>query len=547
MMATAAERGGLLGRVKSLDAILATAEKKGLHRSLGAFQLTLLGIGAVIGTGIFVLTAEAAQKAGPSMVLSFCIAGAVCAVAALCYSELASMVPVSGSAYTYSYAVVGELLAWMVGWALILEYAVAASAVSVGWSGYFLGLIENALGFEWPALFKNGPAWSMNGWMPVAYFSVGIVNIPAIIVALAVTLLLMIGTTESARVNAMLVAIKVAALTAFVVLTLPLIKTANFSPFAPNGWFGPKGSSGMGIVGAAASIFFAYVGFDAVSTAAEETRNPQRNVPIGLIGSLAVCTVFYLFVAAGAIGAMGAQPVLGAAGQAVQPGSPAFVAACGLAENADRLVCSNEALAHVLRQIDFVLVGNAVGMAAMLALPSVILMMIYGQTRIFFVMARDGLLPQSFARIHPKWKTPYIVTLFTGFCVAVAGAFFPVGQLADISNSGTLFAFFMVSVAVMILRVKDPKRHRPFRTPLVWIIAPISALGCVFLFWNLPHDAKMVLPIWGGIGLVVYMLYGFHKSHVGRGLIETPELDPDAPGGPVPPMPGAPSPTDRKH
>ncbi len=527
--------GKIMWRVKSLDAILATAERKSLTRSLGPIQLTLLGVGAIIGTGIFVLTAAAAQKAGPGMMWSFVIAGAVCAVAALCYSELASMVPVSGSAYTYSYAVVGELLAWMVGWALILEYAVAASAVSVGWSGYFLGLIENALGFQWPALFKNGPAWSMNGWMPVADFSVGIVNIPAIIVALSVTLLLMFGTTESARVNAALVAIKVAALVAFVVLTVPLMKATNFSPFTPNGWFGPEGSSGMGVVGAAASIFFAYVGFDAVSTAAEETKNPQRNVPIGLIGSLSVCTIFYLFVAAGAIGAIGAQPVLGAGGEAVQPGSPAFVAACGLAENLDRLVCSNEALAHVLRQVDFVPVGNAVGMAAMLALPSVILMMIYGQTRIFFVMARDGLLPQSFARIHPKWKTPYIVTLFTGCCVAVAGAFFPVGQLADISNSGTLFAFFMVSVAVLILRVKDPNRHRPFRTPLVWIIAPVSALGCVFLFWNLPHDAKMVLPIWGGVGLVVYMLYGFHKSHVGRGEAEGP--GPDAPGGPPPPIP----------
>ena len=308
-------------RVKSLDAILATAEKKSLHRSLGPVQLTLLGVGAIIGTGIFVLTAAAAQKAGPGMMWSFVIAGAVCAVAALCYSELASMAPVSGSAYTYTYAAMGELLAWMVGWALILEYAVAASAVSVGWSGYVLGLIENAMGFDWPDLLQAGPAWSMNGFIPTPDFSVGIVNIPAIIVALGVTLLLMIGTTESARVNAVLVAIKVAALTAFVVLTLPILDVAHFSPFAPNGVFGPAGTSGMGIVGAAASIFFAYVGFDAVSTAAEETKNPQRNVPIGLIGSLAICTVFYLLVAVGAVGAIGAQPVLGAAGEAVQPGS----------------------------------------------------------------------------------------------------------------------------------------------------------------------------------------------------------------------------------
>ncbi|MDO1558754.1 amino acid permease [Brevundimonas sp. 2R-24] len=531
-------------RVKSLDAILATAQKKSLHRSLGAFQLTLLGVGAIIGTGIFVLTAAASQKAGPGMMISFVIAGAVCAVAALCYSELASMAPVSGSAYTYTYAVMGELLAWMVGWALILEYAVAASAVSVGWSGYVLGLIENALHFDWPDMLQAGPAWTMNGFVPTPDFSAGVVNIPAIVVALAVTMLLMIGTTESARVNALLVVVKVAALTVFVVLTLPILQTGNFSPFAPNGWFGPENTTGMGIVGAAASIFFAYVGFDAVSTAAEETKNPQRNVPIGLIGSLAICTVFYLMVAVGAVGAIGAQPVVGADGSAVQPGSAAFIAACQLAENADRLVCSNEALAHVLREINFPAVGNALGIAAMLALPSVILMMIYGQTRIFFVMARDGLLPEAFSRVHPKWKTPHIVTLFTGVAVAIAAALFPVGQLADISNSGTLFAFFMVSLAVLMLRVKDPKRHRPFRMPLVWIIAPISAAGCAFLFWNLPFDAKMVLPIWGGIGLVVYLLYGIRKSHVGRGMFDVPELDPDAPPGPVPPMPGAPSPTD---
>lgn len=531
-------------RVKSLDAILATAEKKSLHRSLGPVQLTLLGVGAIIGTGIFVLTAAAAQKAGPGMMWSFVIAGAVCAVAALCYSELASMAPVSGSAYTYTYAVMGELLAWMVGWALILEYAVAASAVSVGWSGYVLGLIENALGFDWPDLLQAGPAWTMNGFMPSPDFSAGIVNIPAIIVAMAVTLLLMVGTTESARVNAALVVIKVAALTAFIVLTLPVLKAENFTPFMPNGLFGS--SSGMGIVGAAASIFFAYVGFDAVSTAAEETKNPQRNVPIGLIGSLAICTIFYLLVAAGAVGAIGAQPVLGADGSAVQPGSAAFTAACALAENANQLVCSNEALAHVLREINFPAVGNMLGTAAMIALPSVILMMIFGQTRIFFVMARDGLLPASFAKVHPKWKTPYIVTLFTGIAVAIAGALFPVGQLADISNSGTLFAFFMVSLAVLILRVKEPNRKRPFKTPLVWLFAPLSAAGCAFLFWNLPHDAKMVLPIWGGIGLVVYLLYGIRKSHVGRGLVEVPELAADAPPGPVPPMPGAPSPTDRR-
>jgi APA family basic amino acid/polyamine antiporter len=233
----------IFGRIKSLDAILATAEKKSLVRTLGPIQLTLLGVGAIIGTGIFVLTAAAAQKAGPGMMWSFVIAGAVCAFAALCYSEIASMVPVSGSAYTYTYAVVGELLAWMVGWALILEYAVAASAVSVGWSGYFMGLMKSLTGLELPQALSAGPAWTMNGLLPHADFSHGVINIPAIVVALAVTALLVIGTTESARVNAVLVAIKVAALTAFIALTLPVLDTGNFSPFAPNGWFGRTSSS----------------------------------------------------------------------------------------------------------------------------------------------------------------------------------------------------------------------------------------------------------------------------------------------------------------
>ncbi|MCB2076601.1 MAG: amino acid permease [Novosphingobium sp.] len=528
----------MFGRVKPLDAILATAEKKSLHRSLGPVQLTLLGVGAIIGTGIFVLTAAAAQKAGPGMMWSFVIAGFVCAVAALCYSELASMVPVSGSAYTYSYAVMGELLAWMVGWALILEYAVAASAVSVGWSGYFMGLIKSWTGFELPMALAAGPSWSLSG----VDFSTGVVNVPAIVVALSVTMLLMIGTKESATFNAVLVAVKVTALTMFVILTLPILDREHFAPFTPNGWFGPAGTTGLGVVGAAASIFFAYVGFDAVSTAAEETKNPQRNVPIGLIGSLAICTVFYLLVAAGAIGAMGAQPTsLG-----TQPGSPEFVQQCSAlaAQGQEPLVCSKEALAHVLRAINYTWAGDLIGLAANLALPSVILMMLYGQTRIFFVMARDGLLPEKLAEVHPKWKTPHIVTLITGVFVAIAAALLPVGQLADISNSGTLFAFFMVSIAVMVLRLRDPDRVRPFRTPLIWVVAPISLVGCLVLYFNLPVEAMLVLPVWGGIGLVVYFLYGYRTSHVGRGLIEVHEDDPETPHMPVAPMPGAPAPGD---
>jgi APA family basic amino acid/polyamine antiporter len=502
-------------RVKSLDAILATAEKKSLHRSLGPVQLTLLGIGGIIGTGIFVLTAEAAQKAGPGMMLSFIIAGVVCAVAALCYAELASMVPVAGSAYTYSYAVLGEFFAWLVGWALILEYAVAASAVAVGWSGYVVGLLAHLpapFTIIIPPELANGP------------FAGGIVNLPAVLISLVVTWLLVLGTKESATVNSILVAIKIAALTAFIVLAVPVMHMENFHPFAP--------LATAGIIGAGASIFFAYVGFDAVSTAAEETRNPQVNVPIGLIGSLIICTIFYLLVAAGAIGSYGAQPVFGAAHEILAPGSVELTARCKEISASGNLplVCSREALAHVLRQIGHPAVGNLLGLAAGLALPSVILMMIYGQTRIFFVMSRDGLLPEVLSKVHPKYKTPHIVTIVTGGIVLVAAAFFPVGKLADISNSGTLFAFLMVAIAVMMLRVKDPGRRRPFKTPIVWVIAPLAIVGCLVLFFYLPMAAKLLLPIWAVIGLLFYFAYGFRKSHVGRGLRgEVHELDADAP------------------
>jgi APA family basic amino acid/polyamine antiporter len=372
----------------------------------------------------------------------------------------------------------------------------------------------------------------------VGPYAGGIVNLPALLIALLVTLLLMIGTTESARVNAVLVAVKVTALTVFIALTLPVLQGANFEPFMPNGWFGQGHGAGLGAVGAAASIFFAYVGFDAVSTAAEETKNPQRNVPIGLIGSLAICTVFYLLVAAGAIGAMGAQPVAGPNGEILAPGTPELAAQCRAiaAAATEPLVCSREALAHVLRSMGWERIGDFIGIAAFLALPSVILIVLFGQTRIFFVMARDGLLPEKLATIHPKWKTPHIVTMITGVAVAFFAAFLPVGQLADISNSGTLFAFFMVAIAVLILRRTQPHRHRPFRTPFVWVVAPLAILGTLGLYINLPFEAKMVLPAWGGIGLVVYFLYGYRKSHVGLGRIEVHEDDPDAPPQPVPPV-----------
>jgi APA family basic amino acid/polyamine antiporter len=542
-MATVAPRAPGRGRIKPLDDILATAEKKSLKRSLGAFQLTLLGIGAVIGTGIFVLTATAAQKAGPGMMVSFIVAGSVCAVAALCYSELASMVPVAGSAYTYSYAVMGEAMAWMVGWALILEYALGASAVAVGWSGFITGLLDS-IGIHVPHALAVGPPIKW-GFLQGGEIG-GIINLPAVLVVAAVTTLLVIGTKESATVNAVLVCIKVAALTLFLIITLPMVSghMANFHPFAPRGWGNPLSSSGTGILGAAASIFFAYVGFDAVSTAAEETKNPQRNVPIGLIGSLLICTIFYLLVAGGVVGAYGAQPLVNAAtGLPFKEGSPDLYAAAACHTAHAPTVCSKEALAYILRQVSNPIFGNLVGLAAAIALPSVVLLMMYGQTRIFFVMARDGLLPDRLSTVHERFRTPYIVTIVTGVIVAIAAAFLPVGTLADYSNAGTLFAFAAVSLGVMILRKKDPGRPRPFRTPAIYLVAPLSIAGCALLFINLNNESKLLFVSWTVLGLVFYFLYGYRHSNVARGVTEVPELEVDAPGSiGVAPMPGAPVP-----
>jgi basic amino acid/polyamine antiporter, APA family len=329
-----------------------------------------------------------------------------------------------------------------------------------------------------------------------------------------VTWLLVIGTTESARVNAILVLIKIAALTLFIALTIPVMHAQNFTPFMPTG--------AAGTFGAAASIFFAYVGFDAVSTAAEEVRNPQRNVPIGLIGTLVICTLFYLLVASGAIGAIGAQPLM-QGGVSLAPGSAEMAGRCAsiVASGAlEPLVCSKEALVHVLQSIGWPALGRLVGLAAVLALPSVVLMMMFGQTRVFFTMARDGLLPDKLASVHPRYRTPHVVTLVTGVGALVAAAVLPVGRLADYSNSGTLFAFLMVAISVMVLRRTDPGRKRPFRTPGVWIIAPMAIIGCLILYFSLPLTAILVLPVWGAVGLAVYFLYGRKHSHVGRGIDE---------------------------
>jgi basic amino acid/polyamine antiporter, APA family len=428
----------------------------------------------------------AANKAGPGMMWSFIIAGVVCLLTALIYAEIASMVPVSGSAYTYSYAVLGEFVAWMVGWALILEYAVAAGAVAVGWSGYINGFLKS-VGWGLPVALTAGPADTIT--LDDGTKAAGGFNLLAFLISLFVTWLLVIGTSRSAKFTAVLVIVKIVALTAFVAIALPAVQSANFEPMLPNGWGTPL--SGVGVLGAAASIFFAYVGFDAVSTAAEETRNPNRNIPIGLIGSLLVCTVFYLLVAYAAVGAVGAQP-----GGALSE--------------------SREPLAFVLRELGWPQVGNWVAAAAIVALPSVVLMMMFGQTRILFTMSRDGLLPEVLSRVHPKFHTPHVVTIVTGVAVSLFAAVFPVGMLADISNSGTLFAFFVVALGVMILRATEPAHPRVFRTPLLWVVGPLAMAGCALLFVSLGLYTIKLFFIWAAAGLVLYFLYGHRHSHLAR-------------------------------
>ena len=485
-----------LFRKKKVADILKASEQAQLdgHESLGKHlkvrDLTAFGIAAIIGAGIFSTIGEASSNGGPAVIFLFIFTAIACGFAAFAYAEFASMVPVAGSAYTYSYVAFGEIIAWIVGWALVLEYAIAASAVSVGWSGYMVGLVENIFAIEVGNDFVAGP-FDANP---------GIINVPAMLIALLCMALLLIGTKESARFNAILVAIKVSALMLFLVLALPAMNAENFQPFSPNGFFAKEvvdpitnNMVTVGVAAAAASIFFAYVGFDAVSTAAEETINPQRNIPIGLIGSLAICTIIYMLVAAGATGAVGAQP-------------------------GGELSQSKEALAFVLNEIGHGWAGKLVAISAAIALPSVILMMMFGQTRIFFVMARDGLLPDVFSKLHPKYGTPHVVTLCTGVFVALFAALFPVGKLADISNSGTLFAFFTVAVGVMILRRTNPDRHRPFRTPLYFLVCPLAAAGCVFLFFQLSGYTELMFLGWTTIGLVVYFLYSRRRSHVGQGI-----------------------------
>ena len=456
-----------LFRKKSIDALLREAGGKGasLKKELGALDLTMLGVGAIIGTGIFVLTGvAAAEHAGPALVLSFILSGLACVFAALCYAEFASTVPVSGSAYTYSYAAFGELIAWILGWDLILEYGVAASAVAVGWSGYFQGLLAG-FGIELPKALTNAYDPEKGTF----------IDLPAILIVLFITFLLTRGIKKSARFNAVMVVIKVAVILLFLAVGVWYVKPENWTPFMPYGF--------SGVAAGAATVFFAYIGFDAVSTAAEEVKNPQRNMPIGIIASLLICTLLYIAVS---LVLTGIVPY-------------------------DQLGVKNP-VAFALEYIQQDWVAGFISLGAITGITTVLLVMMYGQTRLFYAISRDGLLPKVFSRVSPVRQVPFVNTWVTGLLVSFFAGVVPLNKLAELTNIGTLFAFIVVSAGVLVLRKTQPDLKRAFKTPLVPLVPLLAIAFCSYLVLQLPLTTWISFVTWLLIGLVIYFIYGRKHS-----------------------------------
>jgi basic amino acid/polyamine antiporter, APA family len=452
-----------------------------LKRALGALNLTMLGIGAIIGTGIFVLTGTvAAQNAGPAVVLSFVLAGVASIFAALCYSEFASLVPMAGSAYTYGYATLGELFAWIIGWDLVLEYALGAVTVAIGWSGYVVSFLKD-IGITVPCTLSAARGLAVqcaDGTTATAIF-----NLPAIIIIAIVTTLLVIGIKESANVNNVIVFVKVAVVLLFIVGAAHAVNPANWHPFMPPNT-GTRGEFGWtGVMTGAGIVFFAYIGFDAVSTAAQEAKNPQKDMPIGIIGSLLICTVLYIIVSGIATGVMSYKDL--------NVPDPIAVAA------------DHAGLGWMSSLIKF---------GAIMGLSSVILVMLLGQSRVFYSMARDGLLPPYVNKVHPKFQTPYITSIVTGIGVAVVSALLTVREAGSLVSIGTLLAFVIVSIGVLLLRIREPNLPRAFKTPWVWFVAPLGAISALYLMISLPWRTWERLIIWFLVGIVIYFWYGVRHS-----------------------------------
>ena len=480
---------------KSLEALMAEASAEGGHtlrRALGPINLITLGIGAIIGTGIFVLTGEAAAAhAGPAIVLSMILAGFASALAGLCYSEFASTVPIAGSAYTYGYATLGEFIAWIIGWDLILEYALGAATVAVGWSGHLTSFLHDFVGVEIPASLAAAPCTFINaaGCSPSA-----VVNLPAILITFAVTVLIVIGIRESANVNSVIVIIKVVVVLIVIVGGVAFINSANWHPFIPEntGKFGDYGWSG--ILRGAGVIFFAYIGFDAVSVAAQEARNPQKHMPIGILGSLVICTVLYILVSGVMVGLVPYKQMLG---------SPApMVVAIRAAETAS----GGSHLLHMMTML--------VELGAIAGLSSVMVVMMMAQPRVFYSMAKDGLLPPFAKKIHPRFRTPHITSIITGFAVSIAAGFTPIGELGKLVSIGTLLAFVIVSIGVIFLRYQRPELERPFKTPWVPYVPALSALVSLALMAGLPSETWERLVVWMVVGFIIYFSYGYRHSEV---------------------------------
>ena len=462
------------------------ASESGLKRALGPVNLVMLGIGAIIGTGIFVLTGTvAANNAGPAVIISFALAGTASIFAALCYAEFASVVPVAGSAYTYGYATLGELLAWIIGWDLVLEYALSATTVAIGWSGYMVSLL-NGWGIHIPpelSAARGLQVIAADGTTVTALF-----NLPAVIIVALVSALLVVGIKESANVNNVIVVVKVAVVVAIIALAASAIRPENWHPFIPANT-GEKSAFGIsGVISGASVVFFAYIGFDAVSTAAQESKNPQRDMPIGIIGSLIICTILYMIVSAVATG--------------VVPYTELNVP---------------DPMAKVADVAGLGWFAVLIKIGAIAGLTSVILVQLMAQTRVFFSMSKDGLLPQWVSALHEKFRTPWITTIVVGVAVAIPAGFLTVTEASHLVSIGTLLAFAIVSAGVIVLRVRQPQLHRPFKTPLVWFTATMGIASSVFLMTYLPMVAWERLGIWMAIGLVIYFAYGFRHSVLNKG------------------------------
>jgi APA family basic amino acid/polyamine antiporter len=491
-----------LFRRKSAASLQSEAQSdKSLKRALGPVNLTALGIGAVIGAGIFVLTGQAAAKyAGPAIVISFILAGLACAFAGLCYAEFAAMIPAAGSAYTYGYATLGELVAWVIGWDLILEYLFAGATVAVGWSGYVVSFLKE-FNIIIPPRFTSAPfdhhssadaGWNMWRLFTEGWVSTGAtLNVPAMVIVGFVTILLVIGIKESATFNNLIVAVKLAVILTFIAVGVAFVNRGNWHPFVP-----PALEPGVfgwgGIVRGAAVIFFAYIGFDAVSTAAQEAKNPQRDMPIGMLASLGICTVLYIAVALVLTGSVNYK--------LLNVSAPIAVAV--------------DAFGPSLAWL-----RTVVKIGAIAGLSSVILVLLLGQPRIFYSMAKDGLLPPVFATVHPKFQTPWVAQILTGAVAMLVAGLFPIGLLGELVSIGTLLAFVIVCAGVLVLRKLHPEMHRPFRTPAIWAVAPLGILSCGYLMFSLPPDTWARLIVWMAIGFIIYFAYSHRHSKLHHGLL----------------------------